>query len=533
MCKHMCISCLVDLPLICPPRVAIYFDGYLPSAKEPERKKRFIDMSKGLRTYFSLYPVGVPRTGSSSTKQAGASKKLPTPPFLVPAVVEALCASETYAPITKLVPGEADIFCAQHVCSSGGMIITSDSDLLAHDLGHDGSVTFFPGVTIRNHAGVYATNVPEYSALRICERLFIPQERGLSSVAFQVSLDPQVSLQRAIQLAKEQANSETTASEHTRFIGQYLSPEIMENVSLEPMSGHVLDPRVSELVLKLLLSNGPALTGVTENGTSQDNVDVPMYLPFLADSPARTSAWEISTPLRGLAYGIGRLLTTRSISSVVEYRRLQTLPGGTRIELPPESGIDELCTELVDSMAKIRACVAEPELRRTILTIHHDILWSRAQGKGSILSLDMLQAEANGTLDVGSWDFVHLHAQVQGTYYSLRMIQQVYDFVSRDHLLPDSISQLRRDVGRLSLITDFPSISDFAVLFGKIRAGVELPALVESLRLGEDVAAKVQSILHPKDKKRKRSKRSGGQQDSPINARRPSNNPFGLLGDGG
>jgi hypothetical protein len=524
--------------------VAIYFDGYLPSAKEPERKRRLWDLSKGLRSYFSLYPSGVPRGSSEAKEQVpisisfssavgGPSRKLPTPSFLVPAVLEALCASETYAPVTKLVPGEADIFCARHVSSSGGMILTSDSDLLVHNLGSNGSVSFFSSVEFKSHAGIQIATAAEYSSLRICERLSYPHDKGLSALAFQVSIDPQVSLQRALPLAKEQANLGAKASKYASFMAQYLSPEIMERVPLEPISGHLLDPRISELVLKLLLSGRSDPTAVTGNGTSHEDPDVGMYLPFLADSPARTSAWEISTSLRGLAYAVGRLLTTRPISSIVEYRRLQSLPGGTRVELPPFSELDQQCAELIDTMAKIRACLAQPELQWIVLAVHQDILWSQAHGKANTLSLDLLQAQANGMLDIGSWDFVHMHAQVQGIYYSLRMLQKIYDFASREHPLPESVCKLRSDVGHLSILHDFPSISEFAVLFKKVRASVDLPTFVATLGLSEDVAARVRSILEPplKKGKRKRSKKSVelNRLETPV---RRSNNPFDLLRGG-
>ncbi|OIW32499.1 hypothetical protein CONLIGDRAFT_678894 [Coniochaeta ligniaria NRRL 30616] len=524
--------------------VAIYFDGYLPSAKEPERKRRLFDLSKGLRSYFSLYPSGVPKGSSAAKEQVpmsfsspstvgGPSKKLPTPAFLVPAVLEALCASETYAPVIKLVPGEADIFCARHVSLSGGMIITSDSDLLVHDLGHKGSVTFFSSVEFKTHEGSEIATAAEYASLRICERLSCPRDKGLSSLAFQVSIDPQVTLQRAIPLAKEQANSDANASEYASFMAQYLSPEIMERVSLEPISGRLLDPRISELVLSLSFLKKSDSTGGAGNGTKQDDPDVAMYLPFLADSPARTSGWESSTSLRQLAYAVGRLLTTRPISSVVEYRRLQSLPGGARVEIPPVSEIDQQCLRLIDNMVKIRACLAEPELRWVVLAIHEDIVWSQTQGKGSILSLDMLQAEANGTLDIGTWDFVHLHAQVQGIYYSLRMLQQICDVTSRDRQLPDSVCTLRRDIGHISLLHDFPSISEFAVLFKKARANVDLPAFVATLGLGDDIAARVRSIMDPPQKKgkRKRSKRNDelNRAGTPV---RQSSNPFDLLRGG-
>lgn len=541
MCKY---AFLLDSGLILIfTRVAIYFDGYLPSTKEPERKRRLLDLSKGLRSYFALHPSGVPNGGSAAKEQVPillsgpsavgvSSKKLPTPSFLVPAVLEALCAVETYALLIKLVPGEADIFCARHVSSSGGMVITSDSDLLVHNLGPSGSVSFFGSVEFKTHSGVEVATAAEYSNFLICQRLSCPPDKGLSSLAFQVNIDPQVTLQRAILRAKEQANSEANVSEYAVFIAQYLAPEIMDHVSLHPISGYLLDPRVSELVLALLLPRRSPSPGVPENSTHR-NPDAAMYLPFLTDSPARTSAWEISTPLRGLAYAVGRLLTTRPISAVVEYRRLQSLPGGTRVEIPRASELEQQSTGFIDNLVKIDACVAEPELRWIVLALHQDIVWSQAHGKASVLSLDMLQANASGTLDIGSWDFVHLHAQVQGIYYSLRMLEQVCDFVAHDHPLPDSVCKVRREIGHLSILHDFPSISEFAVLFKRVRAGVDLAAFVATLGMSEDVAVRVRSILSPppKNGKRKRSKRSD-ELNRLVTPVRRSNNPFDLLSGG-
>ncbi|KAB5576464.1 XPG domain containing-domain-containing protein [Coniochaeta sp. 2T2.1] len=509
--------------------VAIYFDGYLPSAKEPERKRRLMDLSKGLRSYYSLYPSGVPKTTKKQVPVSFSTftgtfgpKKLPTPAFLVPAVLEALCTSETYRPSTKLVPGEADIYCARHVSSSGGVILTSDSDLLVHDLGPQGSVAFFATVEFKTLAGDKTTTVSEYSGSKICERISLPREKGLSSLGFQIILDPQVNLNRAIQLAKAQINSDTVDVEHTIFMQQYLSPETIEHVSLEPISGRLLDPRISELLLGFL--------------SKTEDASVSMYLPFLADSPARTSAWEISTPLRQMAYAAAGFLATEPITGVVEYRRLQSLPGGTRVETVPRSQVRNYCTGLIKDIAMVQGCVAEPELRWLILAIYQDMRWSEEHQKSSILSLDMLQAEANGNLDVGAWDFVHLHAQVQGIHYSLRMLRQVYDFVCRDHELPEEFTVLRTELDQLSVL-DIPSIADFVERFAKVRTGVDLQRFFEWTKPGDELSVQMHSILNPKEKKgkgkRKRDKKSAGQQEKkPGNPSRGSNNPFEFLGDG-
>lgn len=84
-------------------------------------------------------------------------KFLPPPPFMVPAAIEHLRsylprASDSAAPHPRpLQPGwslvhmaaaEADPYCALHARRTGAAILTSDSDLLAYDLGPNGSVVF-------------------------------------------------------------------------------------------------------------------------------------------------------------------------------------------------------------------------------------------------------------------------------------------------------------------------------------------------------------------------------------------------------
>jgi hypothetical protein len=448
--------------------------------------------------------------------------------------LEALSVSETYRLVTKLVPGEADIFCARHVGSNGngGIIITSDSDLLVHDLSHQGGVVFFSDVEFKLHAGTRVATAAEYSVSHICERLSVPRDAGFARIAFEVNSDRHVTLKQAVQLVKGEM-SEAHASEYAAFMAQYLTPEIIEHASLQVIPGRLLDPRISELALQLVLqSKLPDPTAVAQR-SGQDNADISMYLPFLIDSPARTSAWETSTSLRQLAYGLGQLLVTEQIAGVVEFRRLQSLTGGTRIEVLATPDIDKRSKDLVDNMTKIRACVKEPELQWVALAICQDIVVSNETGKHSILGLDLLRAAANSNLDIGSWDFVHLHAQVQGIYYSLRLLGQVADFVSCHTTLSKSISEMQRDIGRLSILEDFPSIAEFSVLFSELRTSIDLPKLVGSLALGDQVSSRVQAILNPREKKRKRKR--CGKSAGPTRITSPgfgSNNPFDLLGGG-
>ena len=110
----------------------LFFNDPLGAAKSPEDA-------------FSRVKPGIikPDERTPRSMTVAAVTRLPKPPFLVPAVIEALRNSQDWAPLIQVVPGEADTYCAQDVRQNGGIVLTSDSDLLVQDLGADGRVSFF------------------------------------------------------------------------------------------------------------------------------------------------------------------------------------------------------------------------------------------------------------------------------------------------------------------------------------------------------------------------------------------------------
>ncbi|PQE29346.1 hypothetical protein CJF32_00010919 [Rutstroemia sp. NJR-2017a WRK4] len=138
----------------------IYFDGYLPASKFDVRLERLGGNTKQLHDYYNQYPDGLRYQSSSTARQKPSSfpfgfvyprnsyTKLPALPFLVAACIEALQGSNSYRDIVEMVPGEADAFCASYLSKHGGIVLTGDSDLLVHDLGANGSVTFFKDVEV-------------------------------------------------------------------------------------------------------------------------------------------------------------------------------------------------------------------------------------------------------------------------------------------------------------------------------------------------------------------------------------------------
>ncbi len=188
------------------PRAAIFFDGRLPGHKRATRLDRMYKTSKQLHSYFLSQPRGIPAWTDAEgepttpaslfgvTTAAGAHGKGSSwiPAFAVPAVIEALRQSDAYGEATRLVPGEADPHCARLVrlmLPPGGLVLTSDSDLLAADLGPAGAVVFLRDVTLAAGDGVGGESgqhlvAMEYCPARIASRLGLPPDYGTAAQAF-------------------------------------------------------------------------------------------------------------------------------------------------------------------------------------------------------------------------------------------------------------------------------------------------------------------------------------------------------------
>ncbi|MBE7179732.1 MAG: hypothetical protein INR71_00735 [Terriglobus roseus] len=89
---------------------------------------------------------------------------LPPAPFVVPAVIEALRESG-YRDVVRVVPGEADPYCAEDVRLHGGFVVTGDSDLLVYDLGQVGGVVFLQDFSLGTSPSSFHMLPFSYSSL--------------------------------------------------------------------------------------------------------------------------------------------------------------------------------------------------------------------------------------------------------------------------------------------------------------------------------------------------------------------------------
>ncbi|KAK3306679.1 XPG domain containing-domain-containing protein [Chaetomium strumarium] len=513
---------------------AIYFDGYLPNSKRNERIQRLLKSSRDLIRYHSTFLTGVPKGRADGGGDADADlfpsawpgehkAKPPPPPFLVPAIIDALRESSEFSSCVRLVPGEADGFCAEHVRRHGGTVLTSDSDLLVHDLGETGGVIFFPDID----AGVEMETLvaPQYRPADLCRRLSLRPETGLQYLAFEVSRDPHLTLEQAIEKSKRREAIPASGEEYSNFMEQYHSPGVASQFQTDEVP--TLDPRLSELFLRAFRGSKKAVAPVSEPGPG-NGLDI--YLPFLLDCPNRASAWEASKPVRQLSYAILQSFCGNSIPSVTETRRLQSVSSGSRVEVPKPTEAKELGTFLLTLCTEIEDGISDSESIWVVLSVYQDIVMTLDRGRGNPLSLALLEQEARGGLDQCSWDFLHLVAQAQATYYSLRMLRQIIELSAQyTGSLCTTMSELARFLSRLPSLPGFPTCKNFLENLQRAREAGLLSCL-RSLCVGYgDIILQIQSIEQPPESKRPKKKRRTMPPSSQKTAEPRSSNPFNLL----
>ena len=467
-------------------RKAIYLDGYLPQSKSLVRMERMARNTAQLKQFFSSNPRGCPH--QFFLKDDGKAldlfnltrpetRVLVTPTFLVPAVTDALRQHPLYQSLVHLVPAEADTHCAQHLAKHGGIVLTSDSDLLVHNLGN-GVVAFFRDVHIGADARlVSATFIPS----QICVRL------GLTAIdicrlAYERKCSPHSSLPQIVQAC---LGPVTDGIGYDEFVAQYLFEEIA--ALPKPFHGNELyleqlDPRLSELMLQL---------GQWHSNKDQDGAELRMFLPVLLESPARGSAWEPSTSVRILAYTVGRWAIPGSHSVVFEYRRVQNLDQkGRQLELLPKASRESFIGHLVNLLRQLHSHIKGNQGSFWLLVYFILDIRDRQDLEKESFVLRMLQPSMSSIAAKRrqvSWDHVHLLAHIQAMWYSLRMLSQVLLMVPDQAISHLSVEtqKLRDILSELPPTGQCPNYDDMAAW---LRAADQLKTM--------EIMAKFVAILN-------------------------------------
>ncbi|KLU85976.1 hypothetical protein MAPG_04995 [Magnaporthiopsis poae ATCC 64411] len=563
-----------------PQVAAIYFDGHLPRDKLAERLDRFRGVSRQLNNFFLATPHGVAESesrtspvdrnklfSSSSNRPSWAAGTLPPPPLAVQAICDALRQSDRYGDLTQLVPEEADCYCADSVrIHGGGVVLTSDSDLLVFELGEEGSVVFLKDIDLGGAAtksdGLHVQR--SYSPAKMAKRLGLPAKYGVSALAFELYLDSYLPEGKLLENARQATAIKESPGAYLTFMEPYtLFPlESGPRTAVTPAELCNMDSRLSELAVQCVnLSSPESDSGnpTESSGSERDGSPLRIFLPNLVDAWTRTSAWEMGSSIRELAYRILRLGLPKQPAEVREYRRLTTAAssGGTCVSLPAvdaADGVAKSCAELMAQISKIRDPLTQnqkdedssSDLVWAVLSMHQDIQQSQDSGKESlVLHLLSHSTDRDGAIrDCGTWDVLHLLAQLQATLYSLRMLKQVLDFAASRAArknadgdgkppFPAALEELSTLLSyHLPPITAYCSVHDIKDLPRRLKeaGGLELlrdlAGLKEPIKFGADAARLAK-------KKRKRSaqteQKGAGSKPGPRPAAKPRN-MFSLLG---
>ncbi|KAE8443732.1 hypothetical protein EG329_001412 [Mollisiaceae sp. DMI_Dod_QoI] len=449
---------------------------------------------------------------------------LPPLPFLVPAVLEALGQSTEYGNITEVVPGEADLHCAHYLKEHGGLVLTGDSDLLVHDLGPNGAVSFLKDVDSFSSNSIGKLSCHLYQPANIAERLAIPD---LQSLAFEIVMDPFVKFPKLVKQAQASTAIRSHPGEFADFLREYvqLSPSLPQSsdrfANLQPVL-QKLDPRISELVLQ-----SPCLAWQVESakrGASKPHV----FLPFLLDCPIRTSAWESSTAVRQLAYSLVNLLASRDEQtiSVFEHRKQSDKSAGRELELPQTSRIPDECNVLLKLLLELRSKL--PKLTEGQLwiavAVHQNIQWSIAYGKPFSITLfiqQFQQLEKSKEKGDFSWEAIQFFAELQASLYSFRILRQLLGLLIANGNCLSELQLLHAQMQSLPELTDFPSLADATCALRKVGNQEMMVAIKSIVEILVPLPA-IYSQMPPKATKKKR-KRDSRVSEPPNTKKRPTN----------
>lgn len=460
---------------------------------------------------------------------------LPPSPFLVPAVLEALLESSQYLHITEVVPGEADLYCAKHLNQYGGIVLTGDSDLLVHDLGEDGAVSFFKDLDLSTK-GILSSQIYQPSA--ISQRLNLPGAHGLHSFAFELLMDPHGTFRKLLVNAQSLKAATANPLEFEHFLKEYKqlpSPleakDLAETISV--LRG--LDPRISEYALQY-----PYLAQIAgQREVVEDSETLRIFLPFLLDFPLRTNAWEVSTVVRQLAYGLVNLIVPEIQQRLIvsEHRKQQDKSAGRELQLPTVSQLPEACgavTTLCSQLRQTLAGLSESQIW-TAFAIHQEIQYSHSRAKTPLCKVIVQQlADLGNEHNMRNkrknftWDIVQFFAQVQGSYYSFRILKQIMSLVvshAPAESLPEPILSLHRQLSSLPKLCHLPGLDGVSSIIESLGKG-GISTIVSLVSGDEEATAKPQESRRGLKKKRKRNQYSVGAS---AESQKPSN-PFDVLG---
>jgi predicted nuclease of predicted toxin-antitoxin system len=396
-------------------------------------------------------------------------KNLPENPFMVSAVFEDLLNRWSreevlrefgvrldarlpdeypWANVTVMVAGEADIECARVARSTNSAILTSDSDLLVHDLGVAGSVVFLNSLQLTestegsNQASNLSLCGQGITPHDLCRHLGMP---NIQRFAYELLTDPHAPFSKLLRLAKEYkyGDDEKRSVEYCDFLREYEcgSGPTFNAASKgedEKLFTQGMDPRVSELFWQFVSPE-------TYTQASQFHV----YLGVLHEDSSRRCAWEQSRFYRSLGYAILNL-SRRAIAAhesepqaqtVYEFVRRGTRIVAEQITLAGEKTVfsDLDCLQRRLDLARSTFTFDDASNSNSSSTFWFLFALAEVYHELSNTATPPTAKHLQGFLSKGfmgkatDWGDIHLLAQIQAVLYSLRMLQQLLQIAAKTY----------------------------------------------------------------------------------------------------
>ena len=512
-------------------RQAILFDGLLPESKKDVRLSRLQSYANQLVNFRATHAADFPPRSPDvlvrprdllATSPPTRSKSLSASPFMVSVIIESLQRSK-HAHLTTVVPGEADAFCAEAARQGRATILTSDSDLLVHDLGDEGRVILFRDFEVVHLASKgKCIKAVEYFPNGIANRLALP---NLVKAAYFMSEDNHRSFTEAVRLAKTQEPSNPEYRGFEQLYGSLpVHSDFADTCTRNPRSPFSqvlskLDPRISELVhqLKPLMESGD---------TNTSPRPLTMYFPFMIDDPTKTSTWRFGDDIRRIGYSALRLVDP-NIASIEEVERKGTRIAASSVPLSNvEStllGAKNLVTKLQEA-SQITSGLS-PSAAWRCFAMETALGWSVRNLKPLPTQHETITLTLTPRTAPLTWRAIHASASVQSVIYSLRIVGQLLAVVVAFCEAMGSYNEEIKDLRPLlTLLESIPGLAEV------LEDSDERDQTSEAQKLVSEIFARYRGTSDGETKAKKRQKKKVTEEsDKTKQSTWQKSNPYAAL----
>lgn len=331
-----------------------------------------------------------------------------------------------WAEIAVMVPGEADVECALVSRLTDSAILTNDSDLIVHDLGPDGAVVFLNTVQLDEDTEDKANATIKAMRLHPNDLSLRLGIKNIVRFAYELNENPHLGFSELLRRSKNTQETSENSEQYHQFLREY-QPESNGSSAVQ---GRVyvqnLDPRVSELFWQYELPDAFC-------EANQPHV----YLGILFEDHSRKCAWEVGRFYRALGYSLlnQSYPPARQFTTVCEFVRRGTRIVAEQITL---CGSKTVMSDL--STVQKRLDIAQsvfgaddPSTFWVMFAVAE--IYRDPSSQTSLPSAGKLERYLTKGF-VGQkteWTDVQFLAQIHAVLYSLRMLQQLLQFLPDDN----------------------------------------------------------------------------------------------------